>query len=50
MDAASTENWMDFMKKNNLTHCNWSINHKDEGASSPENPTGTLPSESCREL
>jgi len=33
VDAASTENWMDFMKKNNLTHCNWSINHKDEGAS-----------------
>lgn len=33
VDAESTKIWMDFMKKNSLTHCNWSINHKDEGAS-----------------
>ena len=32
-DSESTQKWMDFMKKNNLTHCNWSINNKDEGAS-----------------
>jgi len=33
VDPESTEKWMEFMKKNNLTHCNWSINNKDEGAS-----------------
>lgn len=33
VDPESTKLWMDFMKKNNLTHCNWSINNKDEGAS-----------------
>ncbi|ARV14855.1 glycoside hydrolase family 5 protein [Polaribacter sp. SA4-12] len=32
-DPESTRKWMEFMKKNNLTHCNWSINNKDEGAS-----------------
>ncbi len=33
VDPKSTKKWMDFMKKNNLTHCNWSINNKEEGAS-----------------
>lgn len=33
VDAESTKLWMDFMKANHLTHCNWSINNKDEGAS-----------------
>ena len=33
IDYESTKAWMDFMKKNNLTHCNWSINDKEEGAS-----------------
>ena len=33
VDPESTKKWMDFMRKNNLTHCNWSINNKDEGAS-----------------
>ena len=33
VDSESTKKWMDFMSKNNLTHCNWSINDKDEGAS-----------------
>jgi endoglucanase len=28
-----TEKWMQFMRKNNLTHCNWAINDKEEGAS-----------------
>jgi endoglucanase/cellulose 1,4-beta-cellobiosidase len=32
-DSDSTKKWMEFMRKNNLTHCNWSINNKDEGAS-----------------
>ena len=41
VDENSTQIWMDFMKKNNLTHCNWSINNKDEGASAlkPNTPT-----------
>lgn len=33
VDPESTKKWMEFMKKNNLTHCNWAINDKDEGAS-----------------
>lgn len=28
-----TEKWMKFCKANNLTHCNWSVHDKDEGAS-----------------
>lgn len=32
-DSISTKKWMNFMKKNDLTHCNWAINNKDEGAS-----------------
>lgn len=33
VDSESVKNWMDFMKENNLTHCNWAINDKEEGAS-----------------
>lgn len=33
VDYESTKIWMDFMKENNLTHCNWSINDKNESAS-----------------
>lgn len=28
-----TKKWMEFCKKNNLTHCNWSVHDKEEGAS-----------------
>jgi len=28
-----TQKWMDFMRENNLTHCNWSVHDKEEGAS-----------------
>lgn len=33
VDPESTKKWMGFMRENNLTHCNWSINSKEEGAS-----------------
>ena len=42
VDAASTKEWMDFMKQNKLSHCNWSINDKAEAASALV--TGTSPS------
>ncbi|MCF2947720.1 glycoside hydrolase family 5 protein [Paraglaciecola aquimarina] len=32
-DAAETQRWMDFMRANNLSHCNWSLHSKKEGAS-----------------
>lgn len=32
-DKESVEKWMKFMKINNLSHCNWAINDKLEGAS-----------------
>ena len=28
-----TERWMQFLRDNELTHCNWSLHSKDEGAS-----------------
>jgi aryl-phospho-beta-D-glucosidase BglC (GH1 family) len=28
-----TEKWMQFMRKNNLTHCVWAVNDKEEGSS-----------------
>ena len=40
-DAESTKKWMNFMKKNHITHCNWSINNKDEGASALK-PTANI--------
>ena len=33
VDYESVEKWISFMKANNLTHCNWSINDKKESAS-----------------
>ncbi|WP_438988991.1 glycoside hydrolase family 5 protein [Polaribacter sp.] len=41
VDPLSTKLWMDFMRKNKLTHCNWSINNKDEGASALKPNTNT---------
>ncbi|MGJ8680897.1 glycoside hydrolase family 5 protein [Paraglaciecola sp.] len=32
-DVAETHRWMDFIRANNLTHCNWSLHSKLEGAS-----------------
>lgn len=33
VDETETYAWMDFLKRNNISHCNWSINDKNEGAS-----------------
>jgi len=33
VDEESTAKWVAFMKKHNLTNCNWAINDKKEGAS-----------------
>ena len=33
VDAASTQEWMDFMRANKLSHCNWALNDKGETAS-----------------
>jgi len=33
VDEASVKEWMNFMKEHNLSHCNWAINDKKEGAS-----------------
>jgi len=41
VDATSTQEWMTFMKQNNLSHCNWALNDKAEAASALV--TGTNP-------
>jgi len=33
VDAAETNNWINFMKEHKLTHLNWSVHDKQEGAS-----------------
>ncbi len=33
VDTTSVEEWMDFLCDNNITHCNWAVNDKKEGAS-----------------
>lgn len=33
VDEAETDIWMDFLESNGISHCNWSINDKDESAS-----------------
>ena len=33
VDLESTAKWVGFMKKHNLTNCNWAVNDKNEGAS-----------------
>lgn len=33
VDSVSTADWMDFLCTNNISHCNWAINDKVEGAS-----------------
>ena len=32
-NESSTREWMDFLKENNISHLNWSVNDLDEGAS-----------------
>ena len=33
VDAVETATWLDFLKTNNISHANWALNDKDEGAS-----------------
>jgi aryl-phospho-beta-D-glucosidase BglC (GH1 family) len=33
VNTAETEKWMDFLCENNISHCNWALNDKVEGAS-----------------
>ena len=33
IDAASTQEWMNFLRTNNISHCNWALNDKAEAAS-----------------
>lgn len=33
VDENETNTWMDFLKRKHISHCNWSINDKQEGAS-----------------
>ncbi len=39
VDYESTEKWMEFLCKNKLSHCNWAINNKHEGASALKHKT-----------
>ncbi len=33
VDKAESQRWLDFMREHQLSHCNWSLNDKAEGAS-----------------
>jgi endoglucanase len=33
IDATSTQEWMNFLRTNNISHCNWALNDKAEAAS-----------------
>ncbi len=33
VDAASTQEWMNFLRANQISHCNWALNDKGEAAS-----------------
>ncbi len=39
IDRAETKLWLAFMHKNNLTHCQWALSDKKEGASQLKNGT-----------
>lgn len=34
VDFSETSEWMDFLRENSISHCNWALNDKEEGASS----------------
>ena len=33
MNSSETDSWMSFLATNNISHANWALNNKDEGAS-----------------
>ncbi|KAA1247466.1 cellulase family glycosylhydrolase [Aquimarina sp. RZ0] len=39
-DRQETQKWLDFMKENNISHANWSVSDKAEGASVVASRTG----------
>jgi endoglucanase len=41
VNEAETYAWMDFLNRNQISHCNWSINDKSEGASALNTGAGT---------
>ena len=45
VDSASVMEWIDWMNARKISHCNWSVNQKDEGASAlvPGTGVGALP-------
>lgn len=42
VDRESTQEWMSFIKENNLSHCSWSVTNKDEGAAILKSTTTSL--------
>lgn len=42
VDKESTQQWMNFIKENNLSHCSWSITNKDEGSAMLKPTTTSL--------
>ncbi|WKD50656.1 carbohydrate-binding protein [Microbulbifer spongiae] len=52
VNHGETDRWMDFLKSNNISHANWSINDKNEGASAlwpGANANGGWPASSLTE-
>ncbi|MFO7868178.1 MAG: cellulase family glycosylhydrolase [Bacteroidales bacterium] len=41
VDEKSSDDWVDFMAEHDITHCNWALNNKDEGASALESWAST---------
>jgi aryl-phospho-beta-D-glucosidase BglC (GH1 family) len=50
VDVSSTNDWMTFLCDNNLSHCNWAINDKVEGASALISGTSNLGNWSASDL
>ncbi|WMX16498.1 cellulase family glycosylhydrolase [Aureispira sp. CCB-E] len=50
VDSVSTADWMNFLCNNHLSHCNWAVNDKVEGASALVNGASTLGNWSSNDL
>jgi Cellulase (glycosyl hydrolase family 5). len=50
VDTASTNTWVDFMRTNNLSHANWALNDKAEGASALKSGASTTGNWSASDL
>ena len=49
-DQTSTDEWMDFFCENSISHCNWSIGDKNEGASALQPMSSTAGNWSSSDL